>query len=111
MAEKIKIIKGDSSNSYKIGVQGVSTLDANWECEINVQDKHGQDVGIRRAVSDTVTVNGRDFFIVQLRPAETATLASGSVYTWGIEVRNPTLTPNPYAREQHINVTIEKQRV
>lgn len=111
LTEQIKVIKGDSTNSYRVGVQGVTTLDANWECEINVQDKNGQDVGINRAVTDTVTVNGRDFFIVQLLPTETATLAEGSSYFWGIEVRNPSLTPNAYAREQHINVTILKQRV
>lgn len=104
--DKITIIQGDSSNPYNVGIEGVTIL-TGYTCKIDVQDASGATTGLARTITTKTTIDGVEYFVVQLNPSETASLSVGH-YTWGIQLSNDVL---PYKREVHIAVAIIKQVV
>ncbi len=103
MPKTYEVIKGNTSPLFKVGVEGESSLDANYECNITVQGT---------AVSRQVTDKSGDsrYFLVQLTPTETGGLKSGP-NVLGVEIKNLTITPVPFVKEEHIKLEVIDQLV
>ena len=87
------LVAGDSGTSWEVGVEGEASV-AGYTCRISV-------VGTAIARNVVTTSDDGSAFVVQLLPAETATLRPG-VHTLGVQIDN---LPS-FSRESLIMVTV-----
>lgn len=101
--DEIYLIKGDSSDIFEFLSKEVPLLDDTWEASWAITLKMGDTPIMTGALTknadifnvDGVTVKtpANSFFIFQLTPSQTETLAVGKYYI-GVEIRQMDLTTN-----------------
>lgn len=101
------IAKGDMLVK-EVGVDGVATLDANWQCNITVPDPAG---GAHLIDNQAITLKTADdsAFVAHLTPTQTAALAAGD-YVLAVQLKNATTMPE-YNREELIYFRVGDQLV
>ncbi len=98
--KEFTLYQGDTQDPLLVGLKAVTDL-AGYECNLAV-------VGTAIA-REVVTISGR-YFVVQLTPAETATLSAGQTYKLGVQISNDALTP-VFVKELHFSIKVEEQAV
>ncbi len=111
----MQVVKGNISPIWRVGVPSIDVdgqevsgeyedLSSNYTCTVAVPDATP---AIERAV--TLLSSDNKYYLVQLTPAEMATLPVGLV-TVAIEVKNTVVSPE-YAVEAHVKMKIIDQLI
>lgn len=116
MTECGRIKQGNTGPLWLVGIKerdanGVETgnlidvSNVNWVCTVACNSAVPP---ISRVETNISADNTR--FMVQLTPAETATLSAGSAHTIAIEVVNTTLSP-AFEVESHVDLIVDAQQI
>ena len=81
--EKISVVRGESSPTFKLGVAGVKNLDG-YTCEMRITSDSGKEVVAKREVYEKITEGKTESFALTIRASDTQTLKPQSLYIWSI---------------------------